>query len=259
MTRYLALAALCALMILGLGSTTVADNPAAWGEVTGQVVYGGDSIPELKKLEVTKDQEHCLGMGPILSEEWVVNPKNKGVRWVFVWLGPADPKSKVKLPIHPDLKDLKDKSVILDQPTCQFIPHALALREGQVLVTMNSAKIAHNVHWTGFPTKNPGGNVIVPPGGKHEVTDLRADTRPIKVVCDIHGWMNANLRVYDHPYFALTDANGNFTIPKAPVGDYRITVWHEGAGWGPGGRDGKPITIAAGKATDAGKIEIKKE
>ena len=31
----------------------------------------------------------------------------------------------------------KDKDVVIDQPTCQFIPHALGMRQGQNLVAKN--------------------------------------------------------------------------------------------------------------------------
>src|SRR5581483_7554242 len=99
------------------------------------------------------DQQHCLAKGPLLSDEWVVDPKTKGVRWVFVWLVPE--KGGSPLPVNPALKDIKNKDVVIDQPTCKFEPHALGMRQGQELIAKNSAAIAHNVHWTGFPIKNP--------------------------------------------------------------------------------------------------------
>src|SRR5215471_16836708 len=68
--------------------SVAADQSDSWGTIKGQIVYEGDSIPERKALNVTKDQEHCLGKGPILNEDWVVNKENKGVRWTFVWLAP---------------------------------------------------------------------------------------------------------------------------------------------------------------------------
>ena len=45
--------------------------------------------------------------GPITSDKWVVNPKNKGVRYVCVWLRAED--DKAKLPVHPDLAKIPDK------------------------------------------------------------------------------------------------------------------------------------------------------
>src|SRR4051794_19396444 len=133
MKRYLSVAALVGVagLVLALGGpAATAQNGDGWGTVKGQVVYGGDPA-EAKPLNVNKDQNVCLQNGPILSEDWVVNKNNKGVRWVFVSLAPASRGEK--LPIHPNLQKLQNKTVSIDQPCCQFIPHCLGMREGQDL------------------------------------------------------------------------------------------------------------------------------
>lgn len=237
-----------------LNSASAAADKGEWGNVKGRIVWGEENLPEVKDLAVTKDQEHCLGKGPIKNEELVVNPKNKGVKWTFVWLADAADPVKAKLPIHPKLAKAPEKDAVLDQPICAFTPHALAMREGQKLVAKNTAPIAHNIHWTGHPLKNPGGNVIVPPQKQHEIEDLKADRFPVKMNCDIHGWMTAWVRVFDHPYFAVTDADGKFEFKDAPAGEYRLVVWHE-KGWGEGKREGTKITIKPGDTTDLGDLK----
>jgi hypothetical protein len=250
---------LAAGSVLSVGSRPVAaddKNGGAWGTVKGQVVLDADTVPEPKKLNVDKDQNNCLAKGPLFSEELVVNKKNKGVRWVFVWLAPEKGVTKpLKETIHPKLQKPKDKQVEMDQPCCQFVPHALALREGQILLAKNSSPIAHNVHWFGHPIKNPGNNVIIPAGQSLEIKDLKSDRFPVKVQCDIHGWMSAYVRVFDHPYFALTDAKGNFEIKLAPAGKYRLIAWQD-KGW-VGDREGKAIEIPAGGTLDVGAIKMK--
>jgi hypothetical protein len=115
----------------------------------------------------------------------------------------------------------------------------------------------HNFNWTGG-LKNPGANQAMAPGTQMSIKDLKADRFPIKVACNIHTWMSGYVRVFDHPYFAVTDADGKFTIPKAPAGSYRLFVWHESVGFRGGveGRNGTPVTIAAGQTTDLGKLDI---
>jgi hypothetical protein len=39
-------------------------------------------------------------------------------------------------------------------------------------------------------------------------------------------WHRAYLWVGDHPYFALTDAGGKFSLPQVPAGHYRLVCWH---------------------------------
>lgn len=249
-----ALAALIAGLGFGLQNPTAAQAPTDWATIKGQIVYDG-TPPARKPLNVNKDQAHCLAKGPLLSEDWVVNKTNKGVQWVFVWLQPMD--SKAKMPINPALAQIKNKDVSIDQPTCQFVPHALGMRQGQDLVAKNSSPVAHNVNWTGG-LNNPGGNVIVPSKSSHTITGLKADRFPISISCNIHPWMKAYARVYDHPYFAVTDADGKFTIKDAPVGQYRLVVWQESIGYlgGAAGRNGQPITIQKG-GTNLEPIKIK--
>ncbi|HEV3260183.1 MAG TPA: hypothetical protein VG013_25225 [Gemmataceae bacterium] len=265
MKRYLSVAlALSALAGLGLLLAALpgarADEKAAngqWGTIKGQVVFGGDTVPEPKKVDVNKDQDHCLSKGDIYSEDWVIKKDSKGVRWVFAWLvDPANPKKFPADKINPALKEVPKAAVEIDQPCCKFEPHALAMREGQVLNAKNSAPISHNVNWTGG-VQNPGNNVILPSGQQVAIKDLKASRFPVSVTCNIHPWMKAWVRVYDHPYFAVTDADGKFEIKDAPAGDFKLVTWQESVGWGNGGKDGVPVTIKAGQTTDLGKLEIK--
>ena len=70
--------------------------------------------------------------------------------------------------------------------------------------------------------------------------------------------MKAYLRVFDHPYYAVTDENGTFEIKLAPAGNCRLIAWHEGVGWvTKGSRRGTPIAVKAGMTTDLGKVELK--
>lgn len=38
-------------------------------------------------------------------------------------------------------------------------------------------------------------------------------------------WMQAYLFVDDHPYYAVTDAQGRFALPRVPAGRYELTAW----------------------------------
>jgi hypothetical protein len=248
-----ALFTLGAAFALFLAPARAADD--SWGTVKGQVVFGGDTIAQPKEIDVSNnlDKQHCLSQGPLLSEEWTINKNNKGVRWTIVWLGPASASGT--LPVHPSLKEISHKEVDIDQPCCKFIPHALGLRQGQNLVAKNSSPVTHNINWTGI--KNPGGNVLLPAGKSHTIPDLVADRIPLKLSCNIHPWMSAWVRVFDHPYFAVTDENGKFEITLAPAGKYHLVTWEEAVGYGPGGKLGMPIVIKGGADTDVGKIELK--
>jgi hypothetical protein len=249
-------AALGGTVLLGAAPAARAEG---WGTIKGQVVWAGGAVPAPKQVAVEKDKEHCLSKGPILSEEYVINPRNKGVRWAVVYLIDVN-DAKKDLPVHPTLQAPRNKTVELDQPCCRFEPHVLAVREDQTLLVKNSAPIPHNVNLTGG-AKGPNLNQILPPAGKMTVEEMAARPTPIQVACNIHPWMKGYIFVRKDPYFAVTDADGNFEIKNAPAGKYRIVIWQEGAGWVVGdpkpSRIGKRIDIKADDTTDLGKIPLK--
>jgi hypothetical protein len=132
--------------LLAAASQAAPARGQQWGTIKGQVVWGDPVVPPRKPIAVPANQvAACMPGGKaLLSEDYVIDPKTKGVRWVVVWL--VDPNNPAaKLPIHLNLRNPADPNVVLDQPCCAFETHALGLRQGQTLVARNSASIPHNV------------------------------------------------------------------------------------------------------------------
>jgi len=259
MSRLAQLAGLACLFAL----PAFASAQQEWGTIKGQITFGGP-VPEQKPINLgaNADKEVCEKNGPVQAHDWVVNPKNKGLKNAFIWVAVANPKAKgaaAKLPIHPNLKKVPADVIPIDQPACAFIPHALAIREGQDLLAKNSSTISHNFKYTGNPNEpaNAGNNFLMPPGSQKKIEGLVADRLPIQIECNIHPWMKGWVRVFDHPYFAVTDADGKFEIKDAPAGNYRVMIWHGTGGWlgGAEGRNGRPVMIKAGDNNDLGTLE----
>src|SRR5439155_590315 len=102
---------------------SVAADGQKWGNVKGQIVWAGGDVPERKPIDpgTNKDAAVCQANGKLLSDEWLTNPANKGIQCTFVWLAPEpDAPKGTKLPIHPDLREVKQKQVFIDQPCCKF-------------------------------------------------------------------------------------------------------------------------------------------
>jgi hypothetical protein len=251
--------ALLAAVVAALLSSAASAADEKWTNIKGQIVLpGGPPAPEM--INVTADKELCLKNGPIFKEEWVVNKKNNGLKNVFVWIEPAGAARGDPFPqnlINPKLLKPAKDTVEIDQPCCQFIPHALAAQAGQTLVIKNSAPKPHNAK---YDTVNNGAqNPLLPPGGKHEIKNLKAEPSPILLTCSIHPWMSANIRVFDHPYFALTDEDGNFEIKGAPQGKFTLYLWKDTWIGGKAGAKGhQPPLDIKGAELDLGKIEWKK-
>ncbi|HEY1065001.1 MAG TPA: hypothetical protein VGE52_02790 [Pirellulales bacterium] len=238
---------------------------AAWGTIKGRVVWDGDDAPARQAIDFSKielnatDKQYFTSQGPVYNEDWVVDPQNKGVRWTFVWLLPESMEPDAKLTTHPDLVKPNADGASVNQLAPGFIPHSIAMREGEPLLVLNDSPIFHSFTWAGHPKRNQGGNQAMQPGSKFTIPDLMSDRTPIRLGCVPHPWERAWIRVFDHPYFALTDAEGRFEIKNAPAGKCRVVVWHESAGWkgGAQGRNGEPLVVEGGAIVDLGELKVR--
>lgn len=244
-----------------------------WGSVKGRLIYDGDA-PEQREVDLEKvelspsDLEWFRSMGPILHEDWVVNKKDKGIRWVYVWLipenvmvdGKRNRKAKQTLEIHKELKDIPvDKKIVhVDQDPQGYVPHAVAMREGMSLNMRNKGPVPHVLKFSGF--KNEEFTEAMPPKKEFLIKDLKTETAANQISCPPHPWEKMWLRIFNHPYYAVTDEHGNFEIKNAPAGKCRMVVWQEELGFKTKGRFakfGEVIEIEGGAKKDLGKIKIK--
>jgi hypothetical protein len=215
-------------------------------------MFAGTQVPEPATLNVDKDRDHCLAKGPLVSEKWSIHPQNKGVRWGVVFLKPP---SGQKLDIHETLRQSQNQEVVVDQPKCAFEPHVVTMHTGQILVAKNSSSIVHNMVLKGL--KNDC-NDLIPSGRQlqYSIGDkLLPHYGPVRMSCGAHSWMNGYAWIFDHPYHAVTDADGKFEIKLAPAGEQNLLLWHEAVGYIPDSK-GKVITVKGGTVTDVGTIEV---
>ncbi len=94
---------------------------------------------------------------------------------------------------------------------------------GQKVAFTNTDAFAHNVHTLPKNTKQE--NVVQKSGQRDELA-FNAEVM-VSVGCDYHPHMRAWVGVVPHPHFAVTDADGAWTLPALPPGDYTIGAWHE--------------------------------
>jgi hypothetical protein len=203
------------------------DKPAAgMGTFTG-VVTLKDKAPARKVLHKkganVKDAPICAA-NDLLSDEFIVNEKEgNAVANVVIYLKKAPDGYKAgPVPMEP---------AVFDQMDCRFTPHILPVRLNQVVLLKSGDPTPHNTHIT--PIRNDGFNQLIQPndrvGVQYKYT--KPETLPTKVVCDLHDWMRAYHVVTDHPFIAVTNDKGEFTIKDLPPGKHMFTVWHEIPGY----------------------------
>lgn len=189
--------------------------------LTGRVTFLGAPPPE-RTIEVT-DLEICPG-GVVKDESLLVDPTG-GISNVLVWVN-APPPAGDRVPSDP---------AILTMAKGRYEPRVLAMRSGQKLVLSNEDPVRHNPHhlskeslsfWAGSHVAgrmpDPGESKVIGTAGRAEP--------PAPVKCDVHSWMRASLVVFDHPWFAITAADGTFKIPGLPDGEHEVRFWHEKLG-----------------------------
>jgi hypothetical protein len=221
---------------------------AEWGNLMARFVFDGAPPPE-KPAQITSDKEFC-GKHKVLLEALVVDPDNKGVAnvVVYLYLGRTDAKPS----IHESYAATEKAEVKLDNNKCRFDPHVCLLRTTQTLLLGNSDPVAHNTKIDTF--KNAPINPILPAGGELRHKFPLSERLPARVSCSIHPWMSGWLLVKDHPYFAVSDKEGKFEIRNLPVGKWTFQFWHETSGYVSEVKlGGEPTAWARGRA----EIDVK--
>jgi hypothetical protein len=117
-------------------------------------------------------------------------------------------------------------TVLIDQRDCTYVPRVVGIVAGQKLAVRNSDDTTHSV-WGQLSGKD-----LVNKMQLAKAPDLAIDpsaAKPGDVVelkCGVHAWMHAYVAVQDHPFFAVTAADGTFSIENLPQGKYTLEAWH---------------------------------
>jgi Carboxypeptidase regulatory-like domain len=204
------------------------------GSIQGQVIYKGPV--QTRKIIPNKDVEVC---GGIRDEALIEVGSDQGVQDAAVYLvGVAKGKAWPPPPKPPELDNIK----------CEFVPHVQVMPAGTLNV-VNKDPVLHNSH--GYYGNRTAFNMAQPNQGQSIPTDLtRAGT--VRVDCDAHGWMEGWVYVVDNPYYALTGADGKFSITDIPPGTYNLVAVQSFTG-----PVQQSVTVESGKPTTL-TIELKK-
>lgn len=220
-------AALVATAACGGGSAPASSGPAAdaaldpatTGTVTGRVVLVG-TPPPARMIRVDGDKT-CATLVPgaaRATESYVVGAGGTLAN-VFVYVKTGLEGRSFPVPSEP---------VVVDQQRCWYTPRVVGVRVGQPFQVLNSDPLLHNVR--AEAAINQPFNQGQPVQGVRYSHTFSTDEVMVALRCDVHAWMNAWVGVMNHPYFAVTSADGAFSLPGLPAGTYTVEAWHEAAG-----------------------------
>jgi hypothetical protein len=201
------------------------------GTIEGKIMFRG-AVPT-RKIIPSKDVEVC---GAPREDPLIEVGPDQGVQNAVVYLAEIEQGKAWPPPGKPPE---------LDNLHCRFVPEVQVIRTGP-LVVVNSDPVLHNAH--GYYDKRTLFNVALPNEGQRIPTEV---PRPgvVRVDCNEHGWMLGWIYAVANPYYAITGADGKFTIGDVPPGEYRLVIWQAYTG-----ETKRQVTVAADKTTELALI-----
>lgn len=192
-------------------------DPAAAGRVAGRVIWQGDA-PDVEPIRLFVRIED-FDMNQPNPNAPRIDSKSKGVAETLVHLRGVDPK-RSKPWHHPPVE------VVFSDNHLAVVQQSQPRRIG----------IARRGDEAAFVSHEKRKHIAIARGAAFfslPLLDRDAVTRralPETGIVDLTSgsafyWMRAYLWVSEHPYAAITDADGRFELTDVPAGEYELVAW----------------------------------
>ena len=178
--------------------------PLDAGSITGTILFKGKP-PAPLTIDTSMDPACALGSAAAtLPVEQVVTHAGKLAN-VFLYIKSGPPAAMHAAPATA-------APAIMDQQHCRYVPHVLGVIAGGTVEFRNSDPTMHNIHTMPTQVGNETVDVSQAPRGAPQSKQFRQPEFMLPVRCNNHPWMSAFVNVSATPFFAVSDASGNFTI-----------------------------------------------
>ncbi len=185
---------------------------ASPGRITGTVDFDG-VFPADSVIQLTAEQAGC-GQSVV---DHRIDRTGTHVAGAGVWLT--------------DIREGRPKGVDrrfeLTNEDCVMIPRVQTVMTGGTLNVISNDIAMHRDRFIDVATGEVA--AVAPFNDNGEVIPfdrLLAKTAELEVTCELHAWSKAYVLVFDHPYYAVTGKNGEFSVDGVPAGTYHLRAWH---------------------------------
>ena len=189
---------------------------ASAGSVSGNVMLK-EQLPPVAPISTGRDSAIC---GQSIPDE-SVQLQGMSVAGAVVWLDG----------VHSGKSFGLERRLELESLHCKLSPRVQVAAIGSSVNIIGHDKLRQHLRFIATGESAPRANILLGSGEQVIPTDLPFKSAGMVTVRDDeHPWTRAYLAVFEHPYFAVTDAKGSFTIEGVPPGSYTLRAWHERTG-----------------------------
>jgi hypothetical protein len=182
------------------------------GSVSGTIKL--DGVVPTDTTPITIDPKICGTRVPS-----AIDATPTGLGDVIVWI--ANAKTGKDLPVT--------RRIELSSEDCLLDPRVQATVSGSTVNVFNDDKALHKLVFLDAATGDTIQRMPFFNNGQVVASEkLAKHAGIVEVRCVQHPWSRAYIAAFDHPYFAVTEKDGKFTIDSLPPGQYTVNIWHEG-------------------------------
>ena len=182
------------------------------GSIEGRVLWRGPR-PALPRLATTASVQGVCGTS--VEDNSLRLDAQGGVADAVVWVDAAAEGAPAVA---------EESAVVLNQRGCLYWPPVLAARALGVLRIRNSDPLTHTVH--GIDRGQTVFNVAMPLEQMQLIRRLPPQPGVLDIRCDVHPWMRATIRTFDHSHFTTTGPDGRFRLSGLSPGQWQLHLWH---------------------------------
>jgi hypothetical protein len=197
-------------------------DPSTAGTVRGRVAWAGE-VPRVPRLQVPTDP--MVPHPGLRKGDWpnphapAIDPATRAVKGAVVWLRGIDPRRGRPWDHAPVRVVLRGQQLHVcrgdEEGGVGFV------RRGDEVEVVSQDEVFHSLHAGGaefftlpFPDRDRPRSRRLSHAGAVELSSASG-----------YFWMRGHLFVDDHPYYALTDAEGRFALRDVPPGEYEAVCW----------------------------------